>query len=156
MTNDLSAGTRVKAVDFPRAAQYTDQTSQLNITDTSYTEGVPEVAVRVMAPSSGRVLVALSAGIRNNTAANQDRVFVSFRVFEGDPADNDLYQTEEVKLGLSNTGAGADDYSYGAHGTMVQGLTPGTYYYFQVRHRTTLGSGTADIANRAILVTPIP
>lgn len=156
MTNDLSAGTRVKAVDFPRAAQVTDQTSQLNMTNTTYSTGDPEVAVRVMAPSSGRVLVVVAAGIRNNTAANQDRVFVSFRVFEGDPADNDLYQTEEVKLGLSNTAAGADDYSYGGHGTMVQGLTPGTYYYFQVRHRTTLGSGTADISNRSILVTPIP
>lgn len=156
MTNDLSAGTRVKAVDFPRAQQVSDQTTQANIADTSYVTGTPEVAVRVMAPSSGRVMVRVGAGPRNNTAANQDRVFVSFRVFEGDPADNDLFQTEEVKLGLSNTGAGADDYSYGGHGTMVQGLTPGTYYYFQVRHRTTLGSGTADIGFRSILVTPIP
>lgn len=156
MTNDLSAGTRVKAVDFPRAQQVSDQTTQANITDTSYVTGTPEIAVRVMAPSSGRVLVVVGAGIRNNTAANQDRVFVSFRAFEGDPADGNLFQTEEVKLGLSNTAAGADDYSYGAHGTMVQGLTPGSYYYFQIRHRTTLGSGSADISNRSILVTPIP
>lgn len=156
MTNDLSAGTRVKAVDFPRAQQYYDQTTQANLTSTTYETGTPEVAVRVMAPSSGRVMVTVSAGIRNNTAANQDRLFVSFRVFTGDPADNDLFQTEEVKLGLSNTGAGADDYSYGGHGTMVTGLTPGTYYYFQVRHRVTLGSGTADLAFRKILVIPIP
>lgn len=156
MTNDLSAGTRVKAVDFPRAQQVTDQTTLANISDTSYVTGTPEVAVRVMAPSSGRVMVAVSAGIRNNTSANQDRLFVSFRAFEGDPADNNLFQTEEVKLGVSNTGAGADDFSYGGHGSMVQGLTPGTYYYFQVRHRTTLGSGTADISNRSILVIPIP
>lgn len=156
MTNDLSAGTRVKALDFPRAWQNFAQISQLNMTDTSYTEGDPEMAVRFMAPSSGRVLVVVSAGIRNNTTANEDRVFVSFRILEGDPDDANLYQTEEVKLGLSNTAAGADDYSYGGHGTMVQGLTPGTYYYAQVRHRTTLGSGTADISARAITVIPIP
>jgi len=158
MTNDLSAGTRVKARDFPRAYQSFNQESQVNITDTSYTPaetGDPECAVRFLAPSSGRVAVVLSAGVRNNTAANEDRVFVSFRVLEGDPADNELFQTEEVKLGISNSAAGADDFQYAGHATMVQGLTPGVHYYAQIRHRTTLGAGTADISFRKILVFPL-
>lgn len=156
MTNDLSAGTRVKAMDFPRAMQMVDQTTQANITSTSYTNGSPEVAVRFMAPSSGRVLVVIGGGCRNNTAANEDRVFMAFRVLTGDPADGDVYQTEEIKLGLSNPGGGSDDYAYNGHGTMVQGLTPGTWYYCQFRHRVTLGSGTADIAFRKLTVVPIP
>lgn len=156
MTNDLSAGTRVKSLDFPRAQQVYDLTSQLNLTTTSYAVGTPEVAVRFQAPSSGRVLVTVSAGVRNNTTANEDRVFVSFRVLEGDPDDANLIQTEDAKLGLSNTAAGADDYTYSGHSSMVQGLTPGTWYYAQVRHRTTLGSGTADISFRKILVFPLP
>ena len=101
MTNDLSAGTRVKALDFPRAQQVYDLTSQLNLTNTSYAVGTPEVAVRFLAPSSGRVSVAVSAGVRNNTAANEDRVYVAFRVLSGDPNDGNLFQTEEAKLGLS-------------------------------------------------------
>jgi hypothetical protein len=156
VTNDLSAGTRVKALDFPRAQSVKDQTTLANLTNTTYATGTPEVAVRFMAPSSGRVLVVVSAGTRNNTTANEDRIFIGWHIYTGDPADADIYQTEEVKLGLSNPSAGADDYSYGGHGTMVQGLTPGEYYYCRVRYRTTLGSGTADIAYRAILVTPIP
>lgn len=156
MTNDLSAGTRVKALDFPRAKQVFSQDSQLNLTTTTYAVGTPEIAVRFMAPSSGRVGVVLSAGVRNNTTANEDRVFVTFRVLTGDPADSDLYQTDEAKLGFSNSAAGADDYQYGGQMTMVQGLTPGTYYYAQVRHRTTLGSNTADISARSILVIPLP
>lgn len=156
MTSDLSAGTRVKSLDFPRAQRVTDQTTQANLTSTSYGTGDPEVAVRFLAPTSGKVAVVLSAGVRNNTAANEDRVFVSFRILVGDPADADLFQTEEVKLGVSNTAAGADDFTYAGQATMVQGLTPGTYYYAQVRHRVTLGSGTADISNRSIMVFPIP
>ena len=154
----LSAGTPVRAVDFPPARFYADQTSQLNLTGTTYGEGDPEVAVRFQAPTSGRVAVVLSAGVRNNTAANQDRVFVSFRIFEGDPADNDLIQTEEVKYGRSTYSAAqsADDYEYGGHLTIVGGLDPGTFYYAQVRHRVTIGSGTADIAVRSIMVFPVP
>lgn len=154
----LSAGTQVRALDFPRAMFNFDQTSQLNLTDTSYGNGSPEVSVRFMAPTSGRVAVVCSGGPRNNTAANQDRVFISFRIFEGDPNDNDLLQTEEVKYGRSNyaTLTANDDYEYGGHLTMVGGLTPGTFYYAQMRHRVTIGSGTADIAFRSILVFPIP
>lgn len=154
MTNDLSAGTRVKALDFPRAYQSYHNTTIANISDTTYTVGSPEVAVRFQAPTSGRVAVVISAGVRNN-GANADRVFVAFRILEGDPADGDLVQTEDVKLGISNAATQADDYQYGGQATMVGGLTPGTYYYAQVRHRTTLGSGTADIAHRHILVFPV-
>lgn len=155
MANDLAAGTRVKALDFPRAVQSFQTVSVLNLTNTSYATGTPEIAVRVMAPSSGRVAVALSAGTRNN-GANADRVFVSYRVLEGDPNNDELIQASEVKRGLSNPATQGDDYQYHGHVTMVSGLTPGVYYYFRVQHRTTLGSGTADISHRGILVWPIP
>lgn len=151
----LSSGTPVRALDFPRAHFQYSQTSQLNLTSTSYGDGTPEQAIRFLAPTSGRVLIVCQAGVRNN-AANEDRVFVSFRIYEGDPASANLFQTEEVKYGRSNTSAGNDDYQYGGHGTMVHGLTPGTYYYAVLRHRVTLGSGTADISYRGLLVIPIP
>lgn len=154
MTNNLSAGTVVKALDFTPAVQSAHTVGINNIAATTYQTGTPEVAVWVMAPSSGRVAVALSAGTRNN-GANADRVFVTYRVFEGDPADGNLIQSDEVKRGLSNPATQADNNQYHGHVTMVDGLTPGTMYYFQVRYRTTLGSGTADIPHRGILVFPI-
>jgi hypothetical protein len=157
----LSAGTPVRAVDFPPAQFVGDASTGAtltNITATSYTNGTPEVAIRFMAPTSGRVAVNISAGIRNNTAANQDRCFVSYRILEGDPADGLVIQTEEVKLGVSNyaTLDADDDFAYVGHLTMVGGLTPGTFYYCQFRHRTTLGSGTVDINSRQLMVFPIP
>ena len=155
MTNNLSAGTVVKALDFTPSVQSIVTTGINNIVDTSYTAGTPEVAVWVMAPSSGRVAVALSAGTRNN-AANADRLFIAYRVLEGDPLDANLFQSDEAKRGLSNPATQTDNNQYHGHVTMVDGLTPGQYYYFQVRHRTTLGSGTADIPHRGILVFPIP
>jgi hypothetical protein len=154
MTNDLSTGTRVKALDFPRAYQSYHNTTIANISTTTYTVGDPEVAVRFQAPSSGRVAVSISAGVRNNSA-NADRLFVAFRMLEGDPADSNLVQTEDVKLGVSNAATQTDDFQYGGQVTMVGGLTPGAFYYAQVRYRTTLGSGTADIAHRHILVFPV-
>lgn len=156
MTNDLSAGTRVRALDFPRAVQSHDQDSVLNMSTTSYSDGTPEVAVRFQGASSGRAAVCISAGIRNNTAGNEDRIFCAFQVYVGDPADGMEFQSEEVKLGLSNMAAGSDDVHYGGHLTMLNGLIPGEWYYAKFRHRVTLGSGSADIDSRSILVFPLP
>ncbi len=153
----LSSGTPVRALDFPPAQQVRDSTTISNITDTAYVQGTPEVAVRFQAPTSGRVAVAISAGVRNNSAANQDRLFVSFRILEGDPDDATTVQSEEVKLGISNHPiVPSDGFHYGGHVTMAGGLVPGAFYYCRVRYRTTLGSGTADISARNILVWPIP
>lgn len=155
--NPLSAGTTVRAVDFPRSMQVLDRTSQLNITDTSYVTGTPEVAVRFQAPTSGRVAITVGAGVRNNSAT-QDRVWVAFIVYEGDPNSGSTVFTEEVKYGVSNHAISdaSDDYSYHTKTSMLQGLTPGTWYYARVKHKTTVGNGSADIASRQITVFPIP
>lgn len=155
MTNNLSAGTRVKALDFPRAQQVYTTVTIANISSTTYAAGTPEVAVRFLAPSTGRVAVALGAGAGNN-GANADRLLITYRVFEGDPADAVEHQSAEAKRGVSNPATGTENTQYHGHVTMVDGLTPGVYYYAQVVHRTTLGSATADIAHRHITVWPIP
>lgn len=155
MANDLSAGRRVKALDFPKAVQVYDSTAISNISSTVYITGSPEVAVRFMAPSSGRVAVSLTAGTSNN-GANADRVFVTFRVYEGDPDDGTLLQIEEASRGVCNAQTGSDDFQFHGQATMVDGMTPGVYYYIQMLYRTTLGSSTADLAHRGIMVWPIP
>lgn len=155
MTNNLSAGNRVKALDFPRAWQVYHNTTISNVTSTTYETGNPEVSVRVMAPSTGRVAVALAGGTRNN-GANADRILVTYKVYEGDPADNVVRQGADLKRGITNPATQGDQFQYHGHVTMVDGLIPGQYYFFQVQHRTTLGSGTADISHRCLLVWPIP
>ncbi len=152
--NPLSAGVPFRATDFTRSKFAFAQTDINNISDTTYTVGTPEIAVRFMAPTSGRVAVVLGAGCRNN-AANADRIFITYRILEGDPDDADLIQTDEVKFGRSNPATGTDGHQYGANLSIVSGLTPGQFYYAQVRYRTTLGSGTADVAYRSILVFPV-
>lgn len=150
----LSAGVPFRAADFPRSRFSFAQTDINNITETTYTVGTPEIAVRFMAPTSGRVAVVLSAGCRNN-GANADRIFVAYRILEGDPDDGELIQTDEVKFGRSNPATGADEHQYAGSLSIVGGLTPGEFYYAQTRYRTTLGSGTADVAYRGILVFPV-
>lgn len=156
----LSAGTNFRAVDFPRAQFAYDMSTVLNRSETTYTVNVagvnPEVAVRVLAPTSGKIGVCISGGPRCNTAP--DRFFLAFRVLEGDPANGTLIQTEDVKWGVSNMGVNdaSDDYSYGGHFTVVGGLIPGLYYYVQTRFRTTGGVGNADCASRTILAIPLP
>lgn len=155
MTNNLSAGTRVKAVDFPRAQQAYFTATISNQTNTSYEVGSPEVAVRFQAPSSGRVAVCVGAGVSNN-GANADRILVTYQVFSGDPADAVIFLSPEEKRGVSNAATGGEAAQFAGHTTMVDGLTPGDFYYAQMVHRTTSGAGTADISHRHITVWPIP
>jgi hypothetical protein len=156
-SSPLSAGTPVRALDFPPSMQVMDRTSQLNLTNTSYATGTPEVAVRFQAPTSGRVLVTVSAGVRNNSAT-VDRVWVCFSMFEGDPNSGNQVAVEEVKYGVSNHAISDanDDFAYGSNSFPVSGLTPGTFYYARIRHKVTIGGGTADISTRGITVIPIP
>ena len=153
----LSAGNPVRAMDFPRSMQAVDRTTQLNVTGTSYATGTPEVAVRFLCPTSGRVAVTVAAGIRNNSAT-QDRVWIAFTIYEGDPNDGNQVVVEEVKYGVSNHAISdaSDDYSYQSQTSIVRGLTPGTWYYARVKHKVTTGTGSVDIAERQITVFPVP
>jgi len=159
----LSAGTNFRAVDFPRAQFAYDQSTIANWNTATYTVNVaatnPEVAVRCLAPTSGKIGVCISGGPRNNSTV-VDRFFLAFRVLEGDPADGTLIQTDDAKWGISNTATSdaSDDYSYGGHFTVVGGLTPGVYYYFQSRFRDTVApvTGTADCAFRTLMAIPLP
>lgn len=155
MTNNLSAGTRVRALDYPRAQQAFLTANVTNLSGTTYAVGSPEVAVYFTAPSTGRVAVTVGAGTGNN-GANADRLLVTYQIYEGDPESGIVHQAAEAKRGLSNPATGADTAQYHGHTTMVDGLTPGTKYYARVVHRVTLGSGTADISHRHITVWPIP
>lgn len=153
--SNLSASIPVYGRDFPRTGFDLDWTSQLNISTTSYVSGTPNVAVNVTAPTSGRVLVCIGSGTRNN-GANTDRVIVTYRVLEDD-SHGPVFTSESAYRGTTSLGIGTnEEYRYIGNFALEEGLTPGRNYYFQVRHRTTAGSGTCDIASRSIAVIPVP
>lgn len=150
----LVTGSTVYGRDFPPSQFDHDWTSQLNLTTTSYVSGTPSVAVNVTAPTSGKILVCMGAGIRNN-GANADRVVVTYRVLE-DGSEGTVFTAESQYRGITSVGIGSEEFRYIGNFSLETGLTPGRNYYFQIRHKTILGSGTADIASRNILCIPVP
>lgn len=149
------AGSPVYGNDFPPSQADQDWTTIANISTTSYVTGTPEVGVNITAPTSGKVLVCLGAGVRNN-AATTERVVVSYRVLEDD-TNGPVFTAESAYRGIVSSGVQASqEFTYLGNFSLETGLTPGRNYYIQVRHRTTLGNGTGDIASRDIVVIPVP
>ena len=151
----LPTGSNVYGLDFPPSQYDQDWSPISNIAETTYTVGVPEVAVSVTAPSSGKLFVCVGCGTRND-AATAESVFVTFQVFEDSP-NGALYRAADGDEGVRSTGIAASQaFQYHGNMALLTGLTPGRSYYFQVVHKTALGNSTADIASRNILVTPVP
>lgn len=149
------AGSPVYGNDFPPSQADQDWTTISNITTTSYVSGTPEVAVNITAPTSGKVLVCLGAGVRNN-AATTERVVVTYRVLEDD-SNGPVFTSESAYRGIISCGIPASqEFTYLGNFSLETNLTPGRNYYIQVRHRTTAGAGTGDIASRDLLVIPVP
>lgn len=153
----LPAGTQVYGQDLPPTQYDQDWTVILNIVGTGYVPGTPEVGVNFTAPTSGRVLVTIGAGVRNN-AATGERAIVTFQVFQ-DNANGPAVVGASFNSGVVSAGvAVAQEFHYIGTFKMVQNLTPGRNYYARVVHRTssiTVAPGTADIASRDICVIPL-
>lgn len=157
---DLLAGSKIKALDFPPTVHAEDSTSIPNISNTSYAAGSPEVGTTFTAPTSGRVLITVSAGIRNN-ASNSDRVFVTCQVFLGTSASGTEIQTPTASpFGVSTPGGSATaDNQYLSRTGVLEGLTPGTTYYARTMHVLSSAgtpANTGDIAYRGLIVAPTP
>lgn len=153
---EITSGQPVYGRDFPPSGYDQDWTLQPNIASTAYASGTPEVAVNVTAPSSGRVLVCIGAGIRNN-GVNTDTVIVTYRVLE-DHSLGPVHTAESAYRGVTSLGAGEEEFSYQGNYALEEDLVPGRNYYFQMRHRVTAPAGTpsSDIASRNILIIPMP
>lgn len=154
---DFVSGSQVYGADFPPSQYDQDWTTQANITTTDYVTGSPECAVSITAPTSGKVLVCIGAGIRNNAnPATNERIIVTYRVLE-EGANGPVFTSESAYRGMTSCGIVAiQEYTYMGNFSLETGLTPGRQYYFQVRHRSIDGEGVGDIASRDITVIPVP
>lgn len=151
----MTTGGDVYGVDFPPSQFDQDWSSIFNISTTTFIAGDVEVAVSATAPTSGRLFVAVGAGLRNN-AATSEQVAFTFQVFEDTP-DGALFLAADETRGVKSIGiSSSQEFQYHGNADIVEGLSPGRSYYFQTVYRSVNGASTADITSRNILVVPVP
>lgn len=150
----LATDTLVTGRDLPPSATASDDTLQLNLSNTSYSAGTPEVGIVFTAPTSGRVRVTVGGGARDNSGTNNDRVFISPQIFLASSTGDEIVAPSVVARGYSSAGA-STEFAHGSRTSLVTGLTPGETYYARAMYATSAGAGTADIAAREITVSPV-
>ncbi|MBA9002004.1 hypothetical protein [Thermomonospora cellulosilytica] len=154
--------TYVRARDWPPTVQAADYTDQLNLTSSSYVPGSPEVGVQFVAPTSGRIIITIGGGARDNT--NDNRVFLSPQIFEGPDVSGTEILAPSVTIhgwGQTSTAAtagyGSRESLYPFPGAGETELVPGQVYYARVMMAAEQGVGaSADVFSRFIIVEPAP
>ena len=140
-------------VDWPPTQFDADTTTQLNVADVTYVAGNPALTVAFRAPTSGRVLVTVGGGIRDNSGAGH-RGLISPQVFADHIGGAEaIAPTAGLHALVSPTTA--TDYWYASRASMLEGLDPGRVYIARVMHRVT-GGASVDIGRREIMVEPCP
>lgn len=128
-----------------------DDTNIYNETQTSFGGATPAVAVRFIAPTSGRVLLTCGGGARGD---GTNRAYISPQVFEDFGG-----ATEEVTPSSTNNGLivsrDTTAFFFAQRTILVEGLSPGRRYVARPRIAVAGGSG-CDFAARDILVEPVP
>jgi len=142
----------------PPAAFYHDDTTIVNIVDTTYVTGSPEVGVYFLAPTSGTVRITVGAGVRDNGGSNRDRLFISPAVYRVTPTGLEEVLAPSVTFRGYGGSEAVTEMQYGCRVSLLTGLTPGTQYYARIMYFTSSGvdPDTADINARDLIVIPMP
>lgn len=130
-----------------------DTTLQLNVASTSYIEGTPPVGVTFMAPTSGRVLLVIGGGARDNSGTAD--VLMAPEVYTGTQA---IEANRVVTTGNRHAqfpGEVAPHYIYQSRATVVTGLAPLQIHFARLLYRASTG-GSCDISVREIIIVPLP
>lgn len=150
--------TLVTGVDTPRAVWSQSVESILNFGNDGDHKayGPPECGVAFIAPTSGRMLIVVGAGIRDSSGMN--RVFVGPEVYRGTDAGGTSVTTgafQEVVSSPVETKS-----IYASRTTLLTGLTAGEVHYARVYHYTLPHTGTvaatSDVFVREIIAAPLP
>lgn len=151
---EVKAGDQITTSWWPPAVQAESSTDILDISNTSFAAGSPEVGVVFKAPETGRVGIAVSGGMREDSAGN--RVFMTYELFLGSSSSGTQLLAPSAIHGISTTGCttASLDQAVGAL-EMRQGLTPGATHYARIMYNTE-GGTTNDITHRRIVVFPLP
>lgn len=149
---DLVAGTRILAADYPVAVEAVDDTNYTDLSNTTYTAGTADLTF--VAPTSGRVLVIIGGGARDD-ASDANRVFVSPEIWEGNgPSGNQVLPPNAPTRGVIISGT-ADRIAVWSRMTVLEGLMPATTYFARALFRVD-GGTTADLFVHRISIVPVP
>ncbi len=136
----------------PAAVWVADDTTQTDVSSTSYIAGTPTVETTFVAPPSGAVLLSVGLSARDNTSNN--RVHLAPEVRVGSVAGAVVLAANVVTRGVGVPG-GIPNYVYRARTTVVSGLTPGTTYYARTLHKVS-GGTSGDVNIRDMTIAPCP
>ena len=141
-------------MDWPDPVASYDNTTIANLTNTTFAVGSPVVELTFEAGTTGRALITLAAGARDNSGGNA-RVICTFELYLGtSSAGTGIILSSGSTLEYECTSAGqALGFQYVARTALVTGLTPGSTYYARVMHKAS-ASGGGDIAMRELTVRP--
>lgn len=150
---DVLAGQKIQAATWPATVESLDNTTNANLTNTAFATGTPVVDLTFVASTTGRALVTVTSGLRDNSSTN--RIVTTFELYLGTSAAGTLViGSSGSTLQYECTQPGqANNYMYVSRTTLVDSLTPGATYY--ARHMNKVSGGTtADISLRALTVRP--
>ncbi len=145
---DREIGNTIASADTPRTV-YSRDLSQLTNLSNSMQIGTPEIGVRFVAPSTGRVLITVGGGARD--ATNDGRIFFAPQVLADNLVDEVLAAAVAI-YGYGTPGSNSD-YVFGSRTGLLSGLTPGRTYYARVMVQAETTS--ADLIFRDISVEPV-
>ncbi|MGI5285239.1 hypothetical protein ACQEVF_25385 [Nonomuraea polychroma] len=153
--SDIESGDLVRT--FSPTAFVHDDTTQVDLTNTSYATGSPEVGVFFVAPPSGRVRLTIGGGFRDNGGSARDRVFLSPNLFRDNSEGTEVLAASVTLRGYLSVAADTE-FQYGCRVSLIEDMTPGQLYYLRTMQLTSGGTDpdTADIAARDIIVIPLP
>lgn len=130
---ELLAGTTIMALDTPPTIEASDSTNISSVSSTSYITGSPQVSAQFLAPTYGRVLAVVSAGLQSDGTAS---MFASFEVREYSASGAQIVAPDDDQAVRNQT----VDIITGSNAVLVEGLTPGLLYFIRVLYRVSSGS----------------
>lgn len=144
---DLLAGEIILAADTPPTVSDREDAA-FNATGTAYAAGATVCGVAFTAPTTGRVMIHWSAYLDNTITTASTHM--SVRVGTGSSVGaGTQFLAPSDSLCIMNVGS--DQRQYGTS-YLLTGLTAGAAYNVQTMHR--VSAGTADLANRHVMVAP--
>lgn len=134
-----------------------DETYQIELTNTAYAPGTPEIGTTFLAPPSGRVRITVGGGLSDNGGSARDRIILTVQLWTVNTDGSEVIQPVEAPRALISC-ANNSLPAYGCTVSMAEGLTPGQLYYIRLMHATSAGTDpdTADITYRSVIVIPMP
>ncbi len=149
---DIKSGDDVSALWWPESVRAYEGTDQLDQTSTSFIAGSPECSTTFTAPLSGRSLVVIAGGMRNDDVA-LNRIFISYEIRLGSSAGAVVVAASAFRSITTSGDANPSGIITRSNMFLAQGLTPKATYFIRTMHQVS-GGTTNDIFFRRVCVIP--